>query len=571
MKIKFIQMKVWSIYLFQNAAVIVYLSSISGVIGQALIKFPDTLSGNEINLSIQYGTTRLYDGAETQTISYNGNYLGPTLILRKAQDVKMRVTNLLSETTTTHWHGLHVSPANDGSPHNPIFPNSSWTPEFTIMDKAGTYWYHPHLHGSTMSQVIKGAAGLIIVRDEIEEQLVLPRSYGIDDFPLVCQFQTVNRANNQFVIDDEADNAILVNGTILGVLNLPAQVVRLRILNGSSHRLFRFGFSNNITFYQIASDGGLLDKAVSLNRMNLGPGERAEFIVNLSGKEGAKFQLMTYGNELPVGFPGGPAMMNMTQGPLDNKSSVVANIEVISPRANSITTIPAVLAANHPWTEEGATNRSIVLTAVPMMSTNNFFINNKKYDERFINFSSRLGEKEIWTITNQTMMAHPFHIHGNSFYLLSVNGSKPVDGAAGRKDVVIVPPMNGSVKLIIKYEDFADSHLPYMYHCHILSHEDAGMMGQFIVKPLTSGSDDINQSIQVAVYPVPATSDTRVNILAGGKIKRIEILNSNGRLVKVFDPDENNFSFALEDPASLYFARIFTEAGPVTVKKIIFN
>ena len=113
--------------------------------------------------------------------------LGPTLILEKGQEISIDVINKLTEPTTLHWHGLHVSPKNDGGPHTVIEPNQTWSPSFTVLDEAATYWYHPHLHEKTEEQVTMGAAGFIIVRDNIESELNLPRNYGIDDIPVVIQ------------------------------------------------------------------------------------------------------------------------------------------------------------------------------------------------------------------------------------------------------------------------------------------------------------------------------------------------------------------------------------------------
>ncbi|MCB0660887.1 MAG: multicopper oxidase domain-containing protein, partial [Saprospiraceae bacterium] len=154
------------------------------IYSQTPLFIPDTLSGHEINLSIKEGSHSFYASHNTSTIGYNGNLLGPTIILHKGQSVQMNVANELNDTTTTHWHGLHVSPQNDGSPHNLIMANTTWSPKFEVMDKAATYWYHPHLHGKTMKQVIQGAAGMIIVRDDEESKLNLPRTYGVDDIPL---------------------------------------------------------------------------------------------------------------------------------------------------------------------------------------------------------------------------------------------------------------------------------------------------------------------------------------------------------------------------------------------------
>ena len=376
---------------------------------QTSIPIPDTLVGNVIDLTLKHGTKEFFPGIATQTIGYNGNFLGPTIILQKGQQVTLNLHNQLGDTTTTHWHGLHVAPANDGSPHNPVMDGEIWSPAFTVMDKAATYWYHPHLHGKTLNQVVKGAAGFIIVRDQEEAALNLPRTYGVDDVPLVFQWKTFDAAK-QIVEMDEADNEVLANGTLNGSLDLPAQVVRLRLLNGSSHRFFDFGFADNRPFKQIASDDGLLDAPVSMTRLILGSGERAEILVDLSGMQGSTLKLRQYGTQLPQGYPGGTMMMGGMMGPKDNTDFDLLIIHVVAPTANAVTTIPTTLTTNTAWSQAGASTRSFGFSAQPMMSMTNFFINGLKFDMETVNFTTQLGKTEIWNITNQTMMAHPFHI-----------------------------------------------------------------------------------------------------------------------------------------------------------------
>ena len=261
--------------------------------------------------------------------------------------------------------------------------------------------------------------------------------------------------------------------------DIPAQMVRYRLLNDSSHRFFNFGFANNKQFHQIASDAGLLDAPVSMTRLTLAPGERAEILVDLSSEQGNTLTLKSFGTELPQGFPGGTMMMGGMEGPLDNTDFTVLTINVGAPTANPVTTVPTALTINEVLSQNGATSRQIGFTAQPMMSMTNFFINNKKFDMEQVEFTTEQGRVEVWNITNQTMMAHPFHIHGNHFYVLQVNGATPPPNQRGRKDVVTVPPMNGSVKLITKYENYGDPVLPYMFHCHILSHAESahGMFG----------------------------------------------------------------------------------------------
>lgn len=535
---------------------------------QNLIPIPDTLSGTDIYLSIADSNQSFYSGFNTMTIGYNGSYLGPTIVLEKGQNVSMHVTNLLADTTTTHWHGLHVAPTNDGSPHNPIMAGDTWVPSFTVLDNAATYWYHPHLHGKTMAQVLKGAAGLIIVRDSVEGALALPRTYGVDDIPLVCQFQTIDDNTKQIVLDDELDNATMVNGTIDPMVNVPAQVVRLRLLNASSHRVLQFGFNDGRTFQQITSDDGLLDAPVALTRLRLGSGERAEILVDFSGQTGNTYYINQYGNELPSGYPGGPAMMGNPIGPLDNITFNFLQINVVAPTSNPVTTIPTALTTNTPWLSGGASTMNFQIQGSPMMSMTNFTINGVQYDENVINFTKNLDDIMIWNITNQSMMAHPFHIHGNHFYILSIDGATPPANLQGRKDVVLIGPQGGSARLITKYADFADSAMPYMYHCHILSHEDKGMMGQFLVTNTATHCCDGLPELAVRVYPNPARQFVEVTLRDPlAEIDKIEITDMMGRILETFSEPGNTMLLPLEGYShGIYTLKIYSQDKCVSRK-----
>ncbi|HET6991347.1 MAG TPA: multicopper oxidase domain-containing protein, partial [Bacteroidia bacterium] len=197
---------------------------------QQVLFIPDTLHGPVINLTMKRDSVQFFPGNITHTYAFNSDhYLGPTLILDKGSNVSITVNNQVGDTTTVHWHGLHVPPQMDGGPHQLIMPNASWNPQFTMMNDAATFWYHPHTHMKTAEQAIKGAAGMIIVRDPVEAALVLPRRYGIDDFPIIVQsiqFDSLNQAMWRGM----EDSTLLVNGTIDPYVNLPAQVVRLRLL-----------------------------------------------------------------------------------------------------------------------------------------------------------------------------------------------------------------------------------------------------------------------------------------------------------------------------------------------------
>ena len=218
------------------------------------------------------------------------------------------------------------------------------------MDKAGTYWYHPHLHENTNKHVSLGIAGFIIVKDDEEAALDLPRTYGLDDFPLVIQTKDFDM-NNQIVVPSNSDDILMVNATIDPYLNVPAQIVRFRLLNGSSQRVFNIGLSGNHTFYQIASDGGLLNKPEILTRLRMAPGERAEILIDFSGMEEQSVQLMSYASELRNGtygatYPGmGPMMFldGYYPNPLNGNNFDILNFAVVAPTMSPVHTIPETL------------------------------------------------------------------------------------------------------------------------------------------------------------------------------------------------------------------------------------
>lgn len=538
---------------------------------QTLIPIPPIVTGTNIDLMVQSGTTQFYSGFNTVTNGYNGNYLGPTIVLQKGQTVNFNVMNMLSEPTSTHWHGLHVAPMNDGSPHNPIAIGNTWSPSFTVMDNAATYWYHPHLDGSTMKQAIKGAAGFIIVNDPIESALTLPRNYGIDDIPLVFQFETFDTTTKQIVINDELDNAILVNGVVANAMvNLPAQVVRLRLLNASSHRFFEFALNDNRSFSQITSDDGLLNAPVAMTKLMLSPGERVEILVNFSGQQGNTYYLKQNGTQLPAGYPGGPlGGMGGTLGPLDNTNFNLLQINVIAPATNPVTTIPATLTTNTILSEVGASSRTIAITGSPAMSMTNFLMNGVQFNPAVINFITQQDNVEVWNITNSSMMPHPFHIHGNHFYVLKVNGATPPLNMQGRKDVITVPPNGGSVKLITQYKDFSDATMPYMYHCHILSHEDTGMMGQFIVNA-NLGLNESTSNQGIKIYPNPINKSQYLNIQSDSNLQSIEFFDILGRSVLSKKLHSNFETITVPNTSGIYMLKIETEDKTVT-QKIIVN
>ena len=272
------------------------------------LHIPPTLEGPTYNLTMHRTTHVFRNGVETDTYAFNESYLGPTLIMNEGEDIQINVNNRIGEATTVHWHGMHVSPENDGGPHTSFEDGETWRPTFTVLDKATTFWYHPHLHHKTNEHVYRGLAGMIIIRDDEEAALDLPRTYGVDDIPLILQDRQFNR-QGQLVFNEGGAGAggdvMVVNGTIEPYADVPAQVIRFRVVNGSGARVYNLGISDNREFYQIGSDGGLLSAPVALNRIRLAPGERAEFLLDLGGDENETLELVNYASGLNRGEPGG--------------------------------------------------------------------------------------------------------------------------------------------------------------------------------------------------------------------------------------------------------------------------
>ena len=549
--------------------------------GQNPLLIPGTLSGTNINLTLQNGTHEFYSGINTTTMGANGNILGPTLILNQGDFVNFSIDNQIGETTTIHWHGMHVSAENDGGPHTTIAPNTTWSPSFTILDKAATYWYHPHLHEKTNEHVSKGIAGLIIVKDAEEAALNLPRTYGVDDFPLVIQTKDFD-ASTQIVTPSNSDDIVMVNATVDAALSVPEQVVRFRVLNGSSMRTFNLGLNANQIFYQIASDGGLLSDNVPLTRLELGPGERAEILINFAGMNGQTVFLKSYASEFSNGIygatnPGLGANMTLNgynPNALNGADFNIMQFNVTTATASPITIIESPLATVTRIPEGNAdTTRTITMSPVTTGSNQlngNFYLNNVLFDINVINETVPLDNTEIWTIDNNSAIAHPFHIHDVQFYILDIDGVAPPLNMQGRKDVIIVPAQT-AIRFIAIFDDFSST-VPYMYHCHMLIHEDGGMMGQFIVESPLSVDDNF-LSDKIIAYPNPSIGGSFIIALYDGinlDINSIETIDQIGRKMNVDISQQGGKIYIDGLPTGIFYLKLNIDEE-IVVKKLIVN
>lgn len=497
------------------------------LLGQSMqpLAIPPLLEADTMHLVVAAHTHQFYPGVNTATYGVNGDYLGPTLVLQKGDTARIIVENQLNEITTMHWHGMHVPGEMDGGPHSIIEPGASWMAEYPVKNPAGTYWYHPHPHMLTAKQANLGIAGFIIVRDGEEAQLALPRTYGVDDFPVVIQDKKIISTGQMATYP--LGDSLWVNGTPHPYLEVPAQVVRLRLLNGSIARIFPLGFDDNRNFAVIAGDGGLLPAPASTNRLWLGNGERAEILLDLTGLEGDSLLLKSYGNELGQSMPGSGNIL-FESSLLNGIAFPVLRIRIGSPTADPVTTIPSTLVTIPvPGESTSIRTRTKTITGTGMVAMGQFMINDEMYDMDVVNDTMLLGTNEVWHFVNNSNLAHPMHLHGVSFFVLERNGVPPPLWERGPKDVVLVDA-GEDVKFIVHFGELAGADFPFMYHCHNLMHEDHMMMLQFMVLDPTSGIS-AQADTPVLISPSPTTGVVR--FLAGHTVEHITVRDVLGRVV----------------------------------------
>ncbi|XUA18577.1 multicopper oxidase CueO [Citrobacter sp. OP27] len=483
-----------------------------------------TDSRSRISLTVQSGTSQ-FGPHNATTWGYNGNLLGPALQLQQGKPVTVDIHNQLAEETTVHWHGLEIPGDVDGGPQGVIKPGTTRTVTFTPTQQAATCWFHPHQHGKTGHQVAMGLAGLVLIEDPLIHSLLLPKQWGIDDVPVIIQdkrFTADGQIDYQLDIMSAAvgwfGDTLLTNGAIYPQHAPPKGWLRLRLLNGCNARSLNLATSDNRPLYVIASDGGLLAEPVKVSELPMLMGERFEVLVDTS--DGKPFDLVM----LPVN------QMGMAVAPFD-KAHPVMRIQPLPIPASA--TLPDTLAKLPELPSfEGLTQRKFQLSMDPMLDMmgmqalmkkygkqamggmdhgqmmghgdmkmegmdhgnmghmkhgaqgfdfhNANRINGQAFDMNKPMFAASRGQFERWTISGEgDMMLHPFHIHGTQFRILSENGKPPAAHRAGWKDTVRV---EGAVsEVLVKFDHEASKDHAYMAHCHLLEHEDTGMMLGFTV------------------------------------------------------------------------------------------
>ncbi|MEG1466827.1 MAG: multicopper oxidase CueO [Hafnia sp.] len=496
-------------------------------------------AAGKIALNVQTGSMKWKAGMQTPTWGINGPLLGPAMRLQRGKDVAINVTNALPEATTMHWHGMEIPGTSDGGPQAVIEAGKMWTAEFKVDQPATTAWFHPHTHGLTGRQVAMGLGGLIIIDDEESTKLPLPKEWGVDDVPVILQDKRLNAKGH---IDYQLDimtaavgwfgDMMLTNGAVYPQHLAPRGWLRLRFLNGCNARSLNLATSDGRPLYVVGSDGGLLGEPVKLTELPILMGERFEVLVDT--RDGKAFDIIT----LPV------KQMGMTLPPFDRALPVLHIQPTLKSNEaklpDALVNMPAVPAADNVKTRwlqlmmdpqldmmgmqmmmqrygmasmagmdmkghgnmagmdhgqmqgkmahgqmgHGKMNHGGMEQGNQMAPGYDFMHGNKingiAFDMAKPMFDVKRGTYEKWIISGEgDMMLHPFHIHGTQFRILSENGKPPAAHRSGWKDTVRVEGWRSEV--LVKFDHEAPKERAYMAHCHLLEHEDTGMMMSFTV------------------------------------------------------------------------------------------
>lgn len=431
-------------------------------------------------------------GEATQTWGYEGTYLsgiaapragylGPILRVSKDAYLNVDFTNLLPEETTVHWHGLDVPAIMDGHPMMAVPPGGRYNFAFRILNRAGTYWFHPHPHMRTAFQVAKGMAGVLIVEDPAEAGLNLPT--GNRDRVYVIQDRTFDSQNQWAYTPGGAGGflgtQVLVNGQVDLLEEVGTAVYRLRFLNGSNSRIYKLGWSNGMPMTVIASDHGLLAAPRHLPYAMLSPGERVEIWADFRNVPlGQVVSLQS--QEFNPGWTGGPA--TLPQGYYCH----LMDFRVTQP-LQDYRNLPSILSKIEAYRLEDATNKNDPRIIPLSRVGTQWLLNGATYGLHDIlpNEIVPRNELQVWEFQNDigmNLMAHPMHLHSSPFQILGrttlpafeqyYNTVKVGLIDEGWKDTFLIMP-GQRVRILTKFPNFTGR---FLYHCHNLEHEDMGMM-----------------------------------------------------------------------------------------------
>ena len=447
----------------------------------------------------------LIKGPKDSVVDIAHSYLGSMIRLQKGQKVRINFHNALSQSSVVHWHGLHVPQMMDGHPQYAIESAETLVYEFEVMNRANMNMYHPHPHGATAKQVYLGLAGAVIVNDDEEAALDLPA--GEYEIPLVIQDKQFD-SDNQLVYSPNrhqrmtgvTGDTILVNGQANFHLDVESRAYRLRVMNGSTSRIYKLAWDDGMPMTIIGVDGGLLEQPEVKPYVMLAPGERLDVWADFSARnEGSQLMLKS------LAFSGVMPKMAMRM----NRSSLAVGSEYpictikVTRKVSESHKLPTKLAKIHRYGIHETANPNNPLPISISESPMSMLLNGRAYEFNHPLPSERVKMGSIVLLeifhaqSNMGMgggmggmnmtMPHPIHLHGQQFEIMSRSISGDTSDYdtvregfidSGLKDTVLVMPME-RIKMIKPFQDFKGL---YLYHCHNLEHEDMGMMREFLVE-----------------------------------------------------------------------------------------
>ncbi len=423
------------------------------------------------SLRAQFSTAELLKGRSSATLSYANGVLGPTITAKKGDAVNVSLLNNLSEQTNIHWHGLIIPENMDGHPKDVASPGGTLNYSLPIIQRAGTYWYHPHPHGLTAKQVFMGLAGMFIVNDQEEASLKLPS--GEFEIPLIIQDKHFEGDTLDYSPSDDEimtgylGEQILVNGHHAPFVNVSTGWYRLRILNGSTARVFNLSLTGGRRLTIIGSDGGLLRSPEAVSDIMLAPGERIDVLVDFSGLAIGTEMYLVSGKFSKYNIQGRQGF-NLLKFKVDRK--VTSNF-----------TIPSMLSSIDTLNESQAVNTRTFDIAQMIGgegghgTMGRHSINGRVFEMDEVHLTVGAGTTEIWEFDNLSGdEIHPMHIHGVQFQVLNRIGGRNnlIASEKGWKDTVLLMP-GERVRLIMTFPQYTGT---FVFHCHNLEHEDDGMM-----------------------------------------------------------------------------------------------
>jgi len=444
---------------------------------QLPLALPTELTGIKSTLNASPSSIQIGDSYSLSAFRFNNSLPGPTIRKKRGETARIRFENNIGQESIIHWHGLIVPPDMDGHPKDAI-SSGAYNYDFTLNQRAGTYWYHPHPHRITGEQVYRGLSGFFIIEDEEEKALNLPA--GEYEIPLVIQDRRVNE-NGEIVYNPSMPeqmmtgflgDTILVNGAPFPFYEVESGVYRLRLLNGSNARIYNLAFQNDIPFTVIGTDGGLLPQAIETNELLMAPGERADILVDFSEVAESNIQLLSK----PFDVPSGGGMMGMqnmmgSDGPQQGAGFTLMEFKVGEVSSQGSVNLPQQLSQSSFPDESSADRIREIRLAMEMM--NGHTINGRQFEMERVDERVEHGSTEIWEFVNTSNVPHPMHVHAVQFKVLDRSGSRGLTPTeTGWKDTVLVMP-GETVRVIMTFD--APKGM-YVFHCHNLEHEDHGMM-----------------------------------------------------------------------------------------------